>query len=214
MSETRALRAQRAAAVKTLRLLGRAKEAERLEAALPPAHGAAEGAADAADVDSTLSRTEAGLWLAALGLALTLSALWFFVLRPPDYTVTASGTFGDGDAFRPALGVDGEVTTEWIAPQDEAAWIEVRFAEPIDVDYLHVKNSWNPPYADRAIRHARLALYRGDALVAETELDFPRLERGPAPVEVALAGEGIDRIRLEADTWHRRGVALSELDWF
>ena len=203
MSETARLAAQRAAAAETLRLFGHDAEAARLIDDSP-----------APDDDSQLPLRDVRFGAVLLALSLALGGLWFFVWRPPDFEVVASGFYANEPSFRPALGVDGEWTTEWVAPPDAGAWLEVRFAEPVDIDHLRLRNGWNPPYGDRAMRDVRCELYRGETLVASEELLFATLAREPEPVDVAIAGEEIDRIRVVAETWHGRGVALGELDWF
>ena len=150
-----------------------------------------------------------GVVLAALALAVIAVLL---LRTPPRVDVSASGQF-PGNQYAPANAFDDDESTEWVLPDEQSGWIEGRLEPPRNVTSVRLLNGRNGHFGDRGTKRYRVQLLRGDEVVAEHEGAFRRIQPTPEWVRLPLRGDGISRIRVEAQTHHQRGAALAEVAW-
>jgi hypothetical protein len=149
-------------------------------------------------------------WLAlglvtALGIVLAVSWRTWGRMR-----IRASATLG---TEYPASNVlDGNDTTEWLAPEAKDAWLEIRPPRPRRVQSVRVYNGHNRFYMDRALRRFRVTLFAGDKQVASAEKEFTRLTDRTSLLDVEVAGTGVTLVRLDALSHFGAGVAIGDVE--
>ena len=149
---------------------------------------------------------------ALIGLAVIVGL--YFALRPPHgVEATASGQYNA--EFAPEHVVDGDGATEWLLPDRQQGWVDVRITPPEHVDTVRLKNSHNRQYNDRATREYTVEIYRqGEDHPAKTiEGEWDSLSPHPDWTDHAVRVDDVDRIRVNVRSWHRLGGGLSEIDW-
>lgn len=147
---------------------------------------------------------------AAVVVALVATLLWVF--RPPSATAEASGHFANDRSFGPDKALDGDPATSWLLSDGTRGWIEVRLHPDRDVTSVRLKNARNAPHHDRATEDYRVELWGGGEKLAE-QAGTLEMSREPEWVEVDVAADGVDRIRVVVESWHERSGGLSELAW-
>jgi len=138
-------------------------------------------------------------------------ALAAAALRPETRTLAeASATFADSDECDAARVMDGDRKTEWLLPDREGGWIELRFPRPRAVRSVELWNAHNRQYNDRATQRWRVELYRDTRLVGSAEGAFvaPPGERRAA---VAVQGSEVTRVRVSVLAHHGFGGGLAEV---
>ncbi len=161
----------------------------RVEVALPPREGAAEGGGTAelrsppllVEIEEVLEdwRLEQ-----ATGRRRNL-------LDPAAVTAEASSELGPGE--RAELAADGWAGTAWVcSPEDEAPWIRLRLRRPVKADTLVLTHAWNKAF-DRGRPRAR----RVRVLLDGKEKDALTVELAADPRRsTVIPLEGVRRLRL------------------
>jgi hypothetical protein len=124
--------------------------------------------------------------------------------------VLSSGIYGP--AFDADQAVDGNAVTEWLAPDNQSAWLELRFAPPIEVIAVRVTNAHNPPFNDRAVKDLDVELYRKNQLLLRTQSTFTQIDPTPSARNIPIEAKGVTRLRLVARSFHGRGAGLAEIE--
>ncbi|MGE0786959.1 MAG: hypothetical protein AB7S26_14900 [Sandaracinaceae bacterium] len=166
-----------------------------------------------AQTPQDLSRARAWRLGVAVLIALAIVIAGVVIYEPPsDVTAEASGTWSPTQGLA-AFAIDGRPETEWMLPDRQPGWLEIRFASPRHIAALRMLNGHNPGYNDRAIRTAHVELFAGDRSVAQLDVDWPRVEPAPEWIERYVDVDGVDRVRVEARTFHSMGTALAEIQF-
>jgi hypothetical protein len=152
-----------------------------------------------------------GRWAAAsVGLILIVVA-WLGISRLQDrLEIVASGIYSP--VFDAERAADGDPSREWLAPEGASAWLELRFAQPIDVKGVRVTNAHNPGFNDRATRDLDVELYRKEQLLTRAHYTFDQVEVTPAARTIPVEAQGVTRVRFVARTFHGRGAGLAEVE--
>jgi len=123
--------------------------------------------------------------------------------------ISASGSYPAYEAERAA---DHNPATEWMAPEGQPAWLEIRLRRPLDVTGVRVVNVNNAPYNDRATKDLDVELYRGDQRLADTHVRFNEVDPGHNPRDVAISGAGATRVRFVLASFHGKGAGLADVE--
>jgi hypothetical protein len=127
--------------------------------------------------------------------------------------VVATASTSYSSYFGPENTLDGNPNTEWLAPDDTAAWVEHDYRPAIDVRAVKVNNSRNDPYFDRATKDVTVELYRGNSLVAQASAAFePTSLTELTSLEMAVVGQGITRVRYIARSYYGKGAGFADVD--
>jgi hypothetical protein len=152
-----------------------------------------------------------GRWAAvSVGLALIVAARLGIPHLQDRFEVVASGIYSP--VFDVEHAVDGDPGREWLAPEGASAWLELRFAQPIDVRAVRVINSHNPGFNDRATRDLDVELYRKDQLLTRAQSTFDQIDPTAAERIIPVVAKGVTRVRFVARTFHGRGAGLAEVE--
>jgi len=107
---------------------------------------------------------------------------------------------------------DGSPTSEWLLPDGQLGWIELRFRNVRQVHNIRVQNAVNRHYRDRATRAFKLELFRGDQRVASFKGEFPPIGVGDRWLSFPLTTQGIDRVLLNVQSFHGAGGGIAEIE--
>ena len=114
--------------------------------------------------------------------------------------------------YQPWNAMDGRISTEWILPDGQPGWLELRAEAPQPVTWLRLVNVRNEPYRDRASDRVRVEAWLGDELAASDEGRLPtRWDGAETYWDVYVHAPRIDRIRVEILTWHGSSGGLAEV---
>ena len=144
-------------------------------------------------------------WLFVLLASISVLA---FILRDR-FEISASGRYSSHFAAENAI--DGNDATEWLAPDRTAAWIELRFKDPIDVAAVRVVNARNAPYNDRATKSLELTLFAGDKAASHVTVTLG-LEPAARDRSFQIAATRVTRIRFFARTYYGKGAGFAEVE--
>ena len=151
-------------------------------------------------------RRERWFLVGAVSLAGLITALiGVRILRAP--RAVASATFNWN--FPASSAVDGDGRREWLLPDMTSGWLDLYLSPDRDVSRLHVVNSKNAPFNDRATRTLRVEVYFGDEL---RQTHFAAFEAPHAQELDVEIGTRADRIRLVVETWSGLGGGLAEVE--
>lgn len=151
-------------------------------------------------------------WVAALGAVVAAVACTVNALRPPPaVSARASGVYADLPGYGATRAIDGDPETSWLLPDDSAGSIAVRFATPRRVERVRLSNARNGVYDDRASHAYVLEAWSGGRVVATERGSFEWAARSE-PHEHVLGLDGVDRVRVHVESWHRRGGGLAEIE--
>jgi hypothetical protein len=107
--------------------------------------------------------------------------------------------------------VDGKAGTEWLLPDGQTGWIEIRM-RPRAVARVLLLNAHNPGYNDRATKDFALELYGDGALLATVDARFGSFDPVPGWLAVPVDAGSVDRVRLEVRSFHGVGGGIAEID--
>jgi hypothetical protein len=125
--------------------------------------------------------------------------------------ITASATFSTD--FAAPMAIDGNDATEWLPPDGEPAWLEIRLPRARRITGVRVYNGHNRFYVDRGTGNFRITLYAGERKVASAENHFERVTDQITKIDVPIQGDDVTMIRFDALTFLGRGVAVGEIEW-
>jgi hypothetical protein len=146
-----------------------------------------------------------------LGTLACLVAALFAARRFHDrFEVVASASYSA--EFPPERAVDGNPAAEWLAPDGGDGWIELRFAQPINVTAVRVVNAHNAPYNDRATKDLEIDLFLGNKLVKRARAGFDHIEATGNPRTIPVKATGITRVRFLARSHHGKGAGFGEVE--
>lgn len=151
-----------------------------------------------------------------IGFAAFFAAVAIFgiyLLLKPAVGVEATASAHFNNDFVAAKAIDGDAATEWLLPNGEAGWLDVRITPPQRIDTVRLKNSHNRHYNDRATREYTIDLMSGDRVVRSIPGEFPTLSPRPEWVEHAAGVDDVDHIRINVRSWHRVGGGLADVEW-
>jgi len=149
--------------------------------------------------------------LLAGGLALAGAGLIYWRTRPPTGAATASAFLPDAPGFDPSRAVDGDAYTEWLLPTQQKGWLDLTFPYPRATQAVRVLNAHNRQANDMATRDYRVEAYAGDRVVGRFQGAFPTLEAQPEWYRLPMVAEGVTRVRLWVDGFHRSGGGFAEV---
>ena len=123
--------------------------------------------------------------------------------------VSASASYSPD--FQPSLAVDGLTDTDWLLPDGQLGWIELRFPRPRDVAAVRLFNSRNRDHLDRGAQKARVTVYSGGRTISrETELGKPNMHA--KWMELSIRADEVTRLRVDILSTHGLGGGLAEID--
>jgi len=108
--------------------------------------------------------------------------------------------------------VDGNLNTEWLAPEDQDGWLEIRLRKPIDVQAVRITNAHNAPHNDRGAKQLVIDLYHDDKVVAGTQTTFNQIDPSHQVREIPIAGAGVTKVRCTLRSHHGKGGGLAEVE--
>jgi hypothetical protein len=143
---------------------------------------------------------------------LVVAAALAVVVAVPRPRVLLRPSVEHGPAYLAPNARDGNPATAWLLPDHTAGHLDLVLTPPRDVHAVTLLNTQNAPYFDRATRGWAVELWRGVVRVAVREGEW-EFSRTPTPVEIAVAGERIDRIRFVVRSHHQLGAGLAEISF-
>jgi hypothetical protein len=168
--------------------------------------------APASMTSGQLSWTRASRIGFAAFVALATAVGLYLVLRPAT-GVTATGSGQWSAEFSPDRAVDGDPATEWLLPDRQAGWLDLRIAPATRMERIRLKNSHNRHYNDRATQAYTIEVYSNDQLVRTVEGEWSGIAPRPEWTDHALGIDDVNRVRIQVRSWHRVGGGLAEVDW-
>ncbi|MCB9598064.1 MAG: hypothetical protein H6719_35440 [Sandaracinaceae bacterium] len=166
---------------------------------------------------------------ARLGAALALVAglagllLYFWRFDPTPFVVTASAyrTADVVEAWPPENAADHDEMSYWHLPPGETGWLDLTLTSPRDITALRIMNAHDVHADDQnrydrrrfdfASRQIHVHAYSGDREVADAELELPQLRALDRTV-VPLEARGVDRIRIDVESFWGEGGGLAEVE--
>lgn len=145
-----------------------------------------------------------------LGLAVAFG-VYFLLRTPAGVQATASGQWSA--EFTPQHVIDGDEATEWILPDRQPGWVDLRITPPQHIETLRLKNSHNRHYNDRATNEYTVEIYSNGQVVRTIEGSWQGINPRPPWTEHAVGVDDVERIRFNVRSWHRNGGGLAEIDW-
>jgi hypothetical protein len=161
--------------------------------------------------DKTMRRLQLRRQIVTALLAIVVLASIVFVIRMQFRTwATASAMYGP--KYDPMAVLDHSPEGEWLLPNGTPGWIDVHYAPSRTVTRVHILNSHNIPYWDRATKDFTLELYAGNKLLKSVDGTFPNFDPEPTPQTIDVGRTtGVDRLRVVVKTWHLQGGGLAEI---
>jgi len=131
-------------------------------------------------------------------------------------TATASGTSESElhTHYSPDKAVDGDPKTEWLAPDFQEAWLDVRLEPAVPMKAVALLNARNPPFDDRGAQQFRVEAYLGPRRVAIAEDSFGPKSDQQTWRYVPIQADSADRIRVIVQTWSGLGGGIAEVRVF
>ncbi len=172
---------------------------------------ALRGARPAASTATELSGVVVSRGLAAAGLGVVAVAL-AVTLAVPRPRVLLRPSIVHGPAYLAPNARDGNPATAWLLPDGATGHLDLLLSPPRAVRAVTLLNTQNAPYFDRATRGWALELWRGGERVAVREGEWA-FSRTPESAEIAIAGDGVDRIRFVVRSHHQLGAGLAEISF-
>jgi hypothetical protein len=149
--------------------------------------------------------------LRAVRIGAVLLVLVVFLVRtftPSPIRPAASGVYSP--SFPATHMLDGDLETEWLAPDDTPGWIGFTFSAR-SVSRMRIMNAHNGRYLDRGAKDMIVqALYR-KKVVFETKAVFERVSVSPDWRTIELGGVRCDEIHVELPTFHGLGPGIAEV---
>ncbi|HYQ04124.1 MAG TPA: discoidin domain-containing protein [Polyangiaceae bacterium] len=152
--------------------------------------------------------------IAGLSAALLLLSIgaWFASARLRDrFSVSASGSPANGGSAAAERAVDGNPTTEWLAPEGDAPWLEVNFIRPTPVQGLRIINARHAPAKDRGTRTLVLDWFAGEHRAGHTEVTLRPPTSSHQTERLEINRAAVTRIRLTARDHYGQGAGLAEV---
>lgn len=149
------------------------------------------------------------LVLALGGLAIASAAL--LLLVPRAITLKASARYTD--EFDVSNVVDGSLTSEWLLPDAQAGWIELRFRGTRALHTIKLVNAVNRHYRDRATRGFRIDVLRGDQNLGTYKGEFPPVGVGERSLSFPITASAVDRVLVTIESWHGYGAGIAEIQF-
>ncbi|MCA9594395.1 MAG: hypothetical protein KC776_13820 [Myxococcales bacterium] len=128
-------------------------------------------------------------------------------------TASASVEARLNDWYEPARAIDGNPKSEWLLPDGRAGWLDLELDPPRHVNGVTLLDARNRPYANRQSRGIRVDLLRGGKVVRSTTLELEH-EDSPRWVDVSLAADDVEHVRITVESWYRKGGGLAEVEVF
>ncbi|MBZ0115745.1 MAG: hypothetical protein K8H88_02030, partial [Sandaracinaceae bacterium] len=153
---------------------------------------------------------------AVLGAAALIAILaFYFAVRTPDETTAiASAVYANHADYQPEMAIDGDPESEWLLPDHQTGWLEVRLSPPERVGTLRLRNTHNRQYNDRATKDYTVEIYSGGAVVRTIQGTWPRLVPNDPPwTEHQVGVDNVERIRFVVRSSHNYGGGLAEIEW-
>lgn len=147
------------------------------------------------------------------GFIAALAVVGLYVLLKPATGVEATASGHYNPDFVADKVIDGNEGSEWLLPDRQAGWLELRITPPEAIETLRLKNSHNRHYNDRATREYTIEVYSNGQVARTIEGEFPTLSPRPDWVEHAVGVEDVERVRINVRSWHRNGGGLAEIEW-
>ncbi len=145
-------------------------------------------------------------------LVVAIAAGLYLLLRPPTgVSATASGQWSA--EFTPDRAVDGDEATEWLLPDRQSGWVDLRISPPEHVGTLRLKNSHNRHYNDRATHEYEIQVFSNGRVVKTIQGSWQGIAPRPEWTEHEVGADAVERIRINVRSWHRNGGGLAEIDW-
>jgi hypothetical protein len=107
---------------------------------------------------------------------------------------------------------DGNPGTEWLLPDGQAGWLDLRWRRPHDVTGVRVINASNGALKDRATRDLEIALYDGPRLLARTTTSFLAIDPDHNVRDLAIAAKGVTRVRFSLLNFHGNAAGLADVE--
>ena len=111
-----------------------------------------------------------------------------------------------------SLAVDGVAATEWLLPDHSPGWLQVSFRSPRAVRRVHLLNSHNRNYMDRASERVRVTAFSDQGPVASAEGRFDRISPEPEALDLPLVAEHVTHLRIDILSYFRTGGGLAEVE--
>ncbi|HEY8432294.1 MAG TPA: discoidin domain-containing protein [Sandaracinaceae bacterium] len=137
--------------------------------------------------------------------------LWLLLRPPTGVEATASAQYNA--EFPPSNVIDGNEDTEWLLPNAQAGWLDVRIMPPERIETLRLKNSHNRHFNDRATREYTIEFFSNGQRVHTIEGSWAGINPRPPWTEHQVGIDNVERIRFNVRSWHRAGAGLAEIEW-
>jgi hypothetical protein len=111
-----------------------------------------------------------------------------------------------------ALAVDGVDATEWLLPDRTPGWLQVSFRSPRGMHRVHLLNSHNRHYMDRASERVRVTAFSDEGPVGSVEGRFDSISPEPSALDLPLVAEHVTYLRIDVLSYFRNGGGLAEVE--
>lgn len=136
-------------------------------------------------------------------------------LRTPEGVfISASGVWGNAEAFLAEKAIDGRNDTWWLGPDGVESTLDVTIQPPRRVERIRLLNGTNAPHHDRGTRDYRLDVLANGRVVRSITGTLAHQTTGaPQFVEHEIGVDGVDQILFTALNHHAIGPGLAELQF-
>ena len=114
--------------------------------------------------------------------------------------------------YAPANALDGNESSEWIAPEGRAASLEIKFSPAQRLARIRVLNARNRPHRDRATQSYTLTVYGEGGAKQSVQGRFPE-PKDERQENVHSLGGSVHCLRLNLATHFGLSAGVAELSW-
>ncbi|MGZ3417278.1 MAG: discoidin domain-containing protein [Polyangiales bacterium] len=185
------------------------EHATLLEDALDVTHRIEGELADATLTESAAKTLRIVRPVTAAVILVALAMATYFLVRTPPFRVEASAS---SEPVLPADRViDGDLTTEWGLPDNQAGWIDIIPARRRFVQRVRLLNSKNIPGVERGTKAFRVEAIADGKVIKGVDGAFTGFTRDGQWQTVEIGEPGVQRIRITVKSWFGVAGGLTEV---
>jgi hypothetical protein len=126
--------------------------------------------------------------------------------------VSASGVYSTDHTAANAF--DGLDATEWLLPDRQVGWLDIRFASSRKLRRVRLLNSHNIYFMDRAAERVKVTAYGKRGPIATAQGRFAKINGKRSPLDLSLSADAAVRIRVEVLSYFGSGGGLAEVELY
>ncbi len=145
--------------------------------------------------------------IVVVAAVLVMMRLWG---RPGGARVSASAEYSPG--YPASFAADGIEGTEWLLPDRQPGWLQLKFGSPRRVQRVLLLNAHNRYFMDRGSERVRVTAYSEGGSTATAEGRFDHLTSDRSPLDLAINAERVVRVRVEILSYFKEGGGLADVE--